>query len=405
MKKLIHICTVTLAALSAALLGLTAGVAAGMPDTFRATAAHAISLTHPLPVTAALPAGASARVGAVYPVELKAFGVIPVKQASVQMVAKTYVVPCGTPFGIKIFTDGVMVVGLTDVDTADGAVNPARNAGVKEGDVILEIGGKVVNTNESIAAAVEASGGNPLDFSVRRGTQVFTVPVTPVISQTDHAYKTGIWVRDSSAGIGMLTFYDPESQTFAGLGHAVCDVDTGEQLPLMTGEICSAQITGITKGVAGSPGEVHGQFASDMLGTLLLNSETGVYGHLTVVPLSVPKIEVAARQDVREGSAQILTSLDGEAPKLFDCDIEKANVSDSSSTQNLVVHITDEQLLSKTGGIVQGMSGSPILQNGKLAGAVTHVFVRDPTRGYGIFAENMVLTSKALENGQMRFAS
>lgn len=327
---------------------------------------------------------------------LRLFGIFPIKDVAVQVVNNKMVVPCGTPFGIKMYTDGVLVVGLSEVDTPTGPYNPAKNAGIKVGDVIERINDEPVSTIEDIARRVEQSGGKTLRFRIRRNNLTFEVRFTPAKSVNENRYKAGMWVRDSSAGIGTLTFYMPQTGTFAGLGHPVCDVDTGDILPIASGEIVPGRIYGVNKGTAGTPGELRGGFEDGELGRLILNSETGVYGHLTNLPAPNNPVPIAMKQQVRTGYAQILCTVEGSAPKLYDIRIDTVRYNDSSPTRNMVIIITDEELLAKTGGIVQGMSGSPILQDGKLVGAVTHVFINDPQKGYAIFAENMLRTAESI---------
>ncbi len=344
--------------------------------------------------------------GSNYKAEVRLFGIIPLKSINVQVVEKKYVVPCGTLFGLKIFTDGVLVVGMTDVATKNGLVNPAEKAGIKIGDVIVSMNGSLVNSSEDVADIVEKSKGSKISAEIRRKNMSFTVELTPAILESDGTPKIGLWVRDSSAGIGTLTFYDPESGIAAGLGHAICDVDTGEALPIMSGEIVEADIIGITKGQNGTPGEIRGRFRDGTsIGKIIQNSETGVYGKLNQ-KIDIEMVEVALKQHVKKGKAQIISTLDNKTgPQFFDCIIEKVYYNDNSPTQNMVIRITDEALLEKTGGIIQGMSGSPIIQNGKLIGAVTHVFVNDPTCGYGIFAENMLKTTQSVAQEQIKEAS
>lgn len=347
---------------------------------------------------------ASLRAGSSYTASLKLFGLFPVKDVAVNVVDQPVVVPCGTPFGIKMFTDGVLVVGMSDVDTASGPYNPARSAGMKEGDVIVSINKETVTTTEQVAELVEESGGKTMTFHIRRDNIAFDVKFTPAKSVNENRWKAGLWVRDSSAGIGTLTFYEPESKTFGGLGHAVCDVDTGEVLPLSTGEIVPARIYGVEKGLSGDPGELRGGFELGTLGQLTINSETGIFGQLTNLPAAVQTVPVAMKQQVKTGEAQVLTTIDGTRPQLYDICIDQVRYNDSSPTRNMVIIITDEELLEKTGGIVQGMSGSPILQDGKLVGAVTHVFVNDPTKGFAIFAENMLKTASSVSQTQQAAA-
>ncbi|MEG2372641.1 MAG: SpoIVB peptidase, partial [Hydrogenoanaerobacterium sp.] len=337
--------------------------------------------------------------GNIYKTQLKFLGVIPLKEVTVELVEKQMVAACGTPFGIKMFTEGVMVVGLSDLDTTVGSVNPAKDAGIRTGDVITRIGGKEVYSNEQVGEIVSASGGKPLKVLLKRKNTPTTVLLTPAKGSVDGCYKAGMWVRDSSAGIGTMTFYDPVSGVFGGLGHAVCDVDTGEILPLMSGEAVSVDITGCIKGETGKPGELQGSFYNERkLGSLYLNTQTGVYGTLNK-ELTPPKLyEISMRQEVKASKATILTTLYGNLPREYDIMIEKVSFTDGNPTKNMVIRVTDPELLAKTGGIIQGMSGSPILQDGKLVGAVTHVFVNDPTRGFGIFAENMYYSIDNVEN-------
>ncbi len=326
---------------------------------------------------------------------------IPIKTVDVEVVEETQVIPCGTPFCVKIFTQGVVVVGMSDLKSNGKTVNPARSAGLKIGDVITSINGIQVNTNEEVAAIIEKSGGVPLSLSVLRSNMSFEVQITPVKADDGISYKAGLWVRDSSAGIGTLTFYNPEEHSFAGLGHGICDIDTGDLMPLLSGDIVSANISGIVKGEKGTPGELRGYFSNNnAIGNLSANIQTGVYGTMDQCPASNEPMTVAMKQQVVPGKAQILTTIQGNEPQYYDIEIESVNYNEDVPTKNMIVKITDPELLEKTGGIVQGMSGSPIIQNGMLVGAVTHVFVNEPEKGYGIFAENMLENSYELVNSQ-----
>ena len=233
-----------------------------------------------------------------YSSSIRLFGIIPIKSVNVEVVEKQYVVPCGTLFGLKIFTDGVLVVGMTDVSAETGLVNPAEEAGIKIGDVIISMNGKKVNSSEDVAKIIEESNGEKVKAEIRRKNMSFEVEIAPVKEASDGVYKMGLWVRDSSAGIGTLTFYDPDTGLAAGLGHAICDVDTGEMLPIMSGEMVETEILGITKGVSGDPGEIRGKFKSNTgIGRLIQNSETGVYGVLNEVK-DMETIEIALKQEV-----------------------------------------------------------------------------------------------------------
>ncbi len=339
-----------------------------------------------------------------YQVRLKLFGVFPITDASVKVVDAYNVQLAGDPFGIKIYTQGVLIVGMTDVDTKQGPHNPAAQAGLKTGDVLLSINGTMVTGNAQVAQLVANSGGAAMAVTAQRDDKNFTTTLNPVFSESEQKFRAGIWVRDSSAGIGTLTFYDPTNRVVAGLGHGICDVDTGDILPIASGQLVPARILNVRKGEKGSPGELTGCFSGGVIGQLLANEVTGVYGTAENYPLSGQLIPVAMKQEIKAGKAQIVTTVAGER-STYNCIIEKVHFNNDSLIQNMVIRITDETLLQQTGGIVQGMSGSPILQNGKLIGAVTHVLLNDPTRGYGIFAENMLETAQSVAQEQLKDAS
>ena len=297
------------------------------------------------------------------------------------------VIPLGSAFGIKLFTDGVIVASLSDIYTEEGVCCPAAEAGILPGDYLLQADGQDIPDNGALARYIGSSQGEAISFQVRREDQVFSVEVTPVYGEG--SFKTGMWVRDSAAGIGTLTFYDPATGVFAGLGHGICDMDTNGVMALKSGEPAPITLSGIVKGQADSPGQLRGYFSSEeSLGTLLANRETGVYGTLHQAPAG-EAVETLTREEVATGPIQLLVSLDETGPQLYEAEIQEI-INRDKTTKNLVVQVTDPRLLERTGGIVQGMSGAPILQNGKLAGAITHVFTEDPTLGYGIFISNML---------------
>lgn len=297
------------------------------------------------------------------------------------------VIPLGSAFGIKLFTDGVIVASLSDIYTEEGVCCPAAEAGILPGDYLLQADGQDIPDNGALARYIGSSQGEVISFQVRREDQVFSVEVTPVYGEG--SFKTGMWVRDSAAGIGTLTFYDPATGVFAGLGHGICDMDTNGVMALKSGEPAPITLSGIVKGQADSPGQLRGYFSSEeSLGTLLANRETGVYGTLHQAPAG-EAVETLTREEVATGPVQLLVSLDETRPQLYEAEIQEI-INRDKTTKNLVVQVTDPRLLERTGGIVQGMSGAPILQNGKLAGAITHVFTEDPTLGYGIFISNML---------------
>ncbi len=308
-------------------------------------------------------------------------------QAAGESLGEMSVVPLGSAFGIKLFTDGVIVASLSDIYTESGVRCPAAEAGLQPGDYLVQADGMEIQSNAALAKYIGVSGGKPITFLVKRGEEQFEATVNPVYGEG--AFKTGIWVRDSAAGVGTLTFYDPQSGVFAGLGHGICDMDAGGVMALKSGEPAPITLCGVTKGLPESPGQLRGYFASDeSMGNLLSNNETGVYGTLDAPPQGAP-VQVLPREEVREGPVKLLVSIDETGPKLYEARIESV-ASPEQPTKNMVLRVTDPRLLETTGGIVQGMSGAPILQNGSLAGAVTHVFTEDPAMGFGIFAQTMV---------------
>lgn len=322
-------------------------------------------------------------------VTLALFGTIPIKTVRTVDTQSRSVQVCGTPFGIKMFSDGALVVAFSDQYTVLGTENPAKEAGLKLGDLIVSAGGQAIRSNEELTQAITAAGGAPLMLVYQRDGQQYTTTLTPVADASTGAYRAGIWVRDSSAGIGTMTFLDPQNGTFAGLGHAISDTDTGADITLLSGEIVPVMITGCVSGTAGSPGELRGEFSAAAAGTVLANDTTGVYGAYTGAAAGESHA-VAQPQQIALGEAEIWTTISGNTPQKYSVRIEHVNMTSSDPNRNLLIRVTDPELLAATGGIVQGMSGSPIVQNGKLVGAVTHVLVNDPTRGYGIFATTML---------------
>ncbi|MDR2533005.1 MAG: SpoIVB peptidase [Oscillospiraceae bacterium] len=317
---------------------------------------------------------------------LKLFGIIPIKEVKLERIDRPVLVPCGSPFGIKIRTDGAVVTGLGDID---GNPSPARIAGIRKGDVIRAVNGISIEKSSDITEAVQLATCTTEVILIRDGREL-SLDISPVKSRRDNLYRLGVWVRASSAGIGTLTFYDPERGVFGGLGHGVTDVDTGKILPLSSGEAVSVTISGIVKGRPGEPGELSGTFMSRVpIGTIEQNTELGVFGTMNYAPSLESGIPMAFKQEIKAGPATILATIGGSNPKEYDILIERIDFNENNHVKNMIIRITDIELISRTGGIVQGMSGSPIMQNGMLIGAVTHVFINDSTRGYAIFAENM----------------
>lgn len=308
------------------------------------------------------------------------FAGIPVKTANVTVKERPMLIPCGTPFGIKCRAEGAMVVSVT-------ANSPADRAGIRAGDVINSVNNVEVNTNSDVAEAVQISS-KCTKIGLTRDDKELSVDMTPI--RVDGSLKIGAWIRDSAAGIGTLTYVDPLNGTFGGLGHAISDVDTGTPVPLGSGEITDAEIYDVVPGKTGSAGELCGTIVPNSdIGQLCANTSSGVFGTLFGEIDGTP-IPMAYRQEVKTGSATILTTIDGNAPREYSIEIERVNLADLYGSKAMIVRITDPELLARTGGIVRGMSGSPIIQDGRLVGAVTHVLVNDPARGYAVFAESML---------------
>lgn len=330
----------------------------------------------------------AASAGAVLELPRSGGGAQPVSGAQVG----DKVVPLGRAVGIKLFSDGVLVVGLSAVETDSGPSSPGRTCGLKAGDIITHINGQEVNTIEEVQDILGDEQGDAMTLRATRNGKPVQLSVQS-IQNIQGSYQLGVWLRDSMAGIGTMTFYDPDSGVFAALGHGINDVDTATLMPMESGSIMYASVTDVKKGESGAPGELHGSFDVNRdLGDLYANTNLGIYGVLRDGALS-PRgeaVEVAAREEVHVGGATILSNIAGEQVEEYQVEITHVYPAAAGDTRNLMVQVTDPRLLETTGGIVQGMSGSPILQDGKLVGAVTHVLVNDPTRGYGILAENMV---------------
>ncbi len=339
----------------------------------------------------------SAQVNGTDEYTAKLFGVIPAKTVKANISSKLELVPCGDVFGVKFFTKGVIVTDISEVESENGILSPAAKAGIKKGDVIVSLAGKETNTAETTTEIIASSGGKTLEAEFIRDEKTYKAKITPVKSSADGAYKAGLWVRDSTAGIGTVTYYDPKTGNFGGLGHGIYDSETGLLMPLLRGAVVDITLEDIIKGRNGHPGELKGAFGTEKTGTLFGNTSCGVYGVLGKQPQTIcGKMPCAIKSEVKKGSATILSNVDGLGVKEYGIEIVKIYSGDEP-TKNFVIEVTDKELLEKTGGIVRGMSGSPIVQNGKLVGAVTHVLVGEPTRGYGIFIENMLSEAEKIK--------
>lgn len=300
--------------------------------------------------------------------------------------------PGGMPFGVRFLTDGVTVVGFCDFEAGGKKVNPAAAAGLKLRDTILRVNGEPLTGASALTEKIEHCGGRELILLCRRGASELELRLKPVWCEAEQRYKTGIWVRDSGAGIGTVTFIIPETGAFAGLGHGICDADSGELIAMRRGTVSDVTISSVVRGAVGAPGELKGYFNPGKTGALLGNSACGVWGVFSDPPESTADaLPVGLRGDLEEGSAEIFCTLDSNRIGRYRVEISNIDRT-ATGSKCFSVKITDPALIAASGGIVQGMSGSPIVQNGKLVGAVTHVLINDPTAGYGIFLENMLLS-------------
>jgi len=357
-----------------------------LPNSITVLSADSVATRLGLPAFTATVKGDNATV--------KLLGVLPVKNVALNVLGNTMLYPGGMAFGVKFFTEGVLVVGLTDIVGFGGTVCPARDAGIDKGDIVLSVNGTAVSSATALRDTVAAADGKPISMEIKRGTEVFTATVYPALCAEDNSYKAGLWVRDSTAGIGTVTYINAANGSFGGLGHGICDSDTGTVMPLGKAVVVDVDITGVRKGAAGNPGELKGTFDKIQRGTITQNTETGVYGTFSTLPqgLGTP-MQVGLKEELKTGKAFIYTTLSGNTPQKYEIAIEKI-YKNSGATKNFLIKVTDSHLLKETGGIVQGMSGSPVIQNGKIVGAVTHVLINDPTRGYGIFIENMLAAAE-----------
>lgn len=331
---------------------------------------------------------------------LNLFGTIPVKEVNVNVIPKTMVVPLGNAIGMKLYTKGVLVVGMSQIETdKNEKKKPYENSGIEQGDTILEINNNIVGNTEELIKEVENSKGNTINIKYLRDDKTMQTDITPVKSK--NTYKIGLWVRDAAAGVGTLTFYEPSTNLFMALGHGISDIDTEEIVNIANGELVTANIVSITKGRKGYPGEIRGTIdEGKTIGTIYKNTNFGVYGMVKnknyLETDLTQEMEVAPRNEIKEGKAQIICQLENSAKKKYDIEIEKVYINNNQNNKSMLIKITDKELLEKTGGIIQGMSGAPIIQEGKFVGAVTNVLVDDPTQGYGVFADIMIKEMRSI---------
>ena len=327
---------------------------------------------------------------------LSLFG-IPLRRVEVEVSPEKRLIPGGQALGVAMRTDGVRVVGVSEV--ADG-ISPAKDSGLKAGDVIRSINGTAVETADALTDLISAAGSSPVTIDFLRGSASMSVTLTPILDEATGTVRLGAWVRDSTAGVGTLSFYDPDTGAYAALGHAITDGDTGSVLTVSEGQVLRADIVAVQKGQKGAPGELKGSFLreGEVLGSIRRNSILGIYGSFDAPaanPLYPDGLPIGLRSGVHTGPATILSSVDGAGVQEYAIEITRVNQQTAPAPKSMVLRVTDERLLAATGGIVQGMSGSPIIQDGRLIGAVTHVFVSDPTQGYGLYVDWMMQEANA----------
>jgi len=334
--------------------------------------------------------------------KISLFDNIPIKDVSVDVLPRTKIIPVGDIAGVKLYTSGVLVVGMSEIEGIDNKkYKPYENTGIEEGDTIIGINDNKINTTDELIETVNKSQGNTINIKYIHEEESKECSITPVKTNNSE-YKLGLWVRDSAAGVGTVTFYEPSSKTFGALGHGITDIDTEELINIASGEFVTTRILNITKGESGNPGKIQGTVENQQnIGSIYKNSQFGIYGkvdNLSSLNIDTSKeMEVALREEIQLGKATILCSLDNQIPQEYEIEIEKIYKDNNYNNKSMKIKITDERLIEKTGGIIQGMSGSPVIQNGKFIGALTHVLVNNPQEGYAVFGDIMLKQAKEVE--------
>jgi len=337
-----------------------------------------------------------------FELNLNLFGTIPVKEIDVNVIPKTKVVPMGNLIGAKLYTSGVLVVGMSEIQGDDQQKHkPYEGSGIEEGDMIVEMDSKKIANTDELVETVNSSKGKVIQIKYVRNDETITTSIQPIKSE-DNEYKLGLWVRDAAAGVGTLTFYEPSTGKFAALGHGIVDVDTGDIINIANGELVTSNLVAIKKGEKGTPGEIKGSIDSGVtIGNISKNTNFGVFGLVSnknnLNLNGAKEYEVALRSEIQTGEAEIICELENGKKEQYKIEISKIYTSNNYDNKSMMIKITDERLLQKTGGIIQGMSGSPIIQNGKFVGAITNVLVSDPTTGYAIFGDLMVKQMKSVK--------
>ncbi len=325
-----------------------------------------------------------------------------IKNIDVSVLPKTTVIPVGNIAGVKLYTSGVLVVGMSEIEGKDNKTyKPYENSGIEEGDTIVKINDNMIHSTDELIEKVNMSNGKELEIQYIHDEETKECSITPVKTEQEE-YKLGLWVRDSAAGVGTVTFYEPSTQKFGALGHGITDIDTGHLLNIASGEFVTAKVLDIKKGEDGNPGKIQGTVEEqETIGEISKNTEFGIYGKISNISgLNIDKskeMEVALRDEIELGKATILCSLDNQQVEEYEIEITRIYKENNYNNKSMEIKITDERLIEKTGGIIQGMSGSPIIQNGKFIGAVTHVLVNSATEGYAIFGDLMLKQSKEIQ--------
>ena len=325
-------------------------------------------------------------------IKLSLFNLINVKDVNITIIENTKVIPLGNTVGLKLYASGVLVIGMTEIE----GQKPYENCGIKEGDLITYIDNTKISTTEELVSCVSKSDGKVLALTYVRDGEEYVTNIEPVVNSSNE-FKLGLWVRDGAAGIGTATYYEPSTKKFAALGHGIIDMDTENLISIESGELVTTEVIDIQKGEEGKPGQIKGTIInSESIGEVYTNTEFGLYGKITnTSKLNINtknELPVATRSEIEEGKSQIILTLEDGIRKEYDIEITRIYRNNNHDNKSMLIKVTDEKLLELTGGIVQGMSGAPIVQNGKFIGAVTHVFVNNPTEGYAVFADLMIKT-------------
>lgn len=319
-----------------------------------------------------------------------------VKEVSVNVIENTEVIPIGKIIGLKLYTNGVLIVGMSEIeDVNHKKERPFENLDIQEGDTILKVNDLEIQTIENLQKEINASKGENINLTLlKEDGSIATSNIKPV-QVSNKEYKLGLWVKDAATGVGTLTYYEPTTKSFAALGHGITDNDTDSLINIESGNVVTSRVISIQKGEQGKPGEIRGSIINQpTIGIVYKNTDFGIYGELTNLSnLNIDynkKIQIALRNEIKIGNAKMLCSVDGKETKEYDIKIEKIYDSNNTNNKSMMIEVTDEELIGKTGGIIRGLSGAPIIQDGKFVGAVTNVLVNSPTKGYAIFADMMI---------------